>query len=892
MSDEIKGISQTSAVANLCCNDLSNPLGVETTRPLLSWTMQSAERGACQTAYRVLVASSPEKLGRDEGDLWDSGKIESDRSTHVQYLGAPLKSRQAASWKIMVWDKDGTPSLWSEQARWEMGLLRKSDWKGYWINAGRYGGDPSPAPMLRTSFMLKQRVTGGRAYICGLGYYELYINGKRVGDEVLAPAFSRYDKTAYYQTWDVTNLLQVGENAIGVILGNGWYNAFTAEVWDFKQAPWRSQPKLKCQFHLNLEDGKERIIASGPEWKFTTGPIVFDGLRNGEVYDARLEKHGWCMPGYDDREWKSVEIIAAAGGALHSQQHTPIRVTATLKPASMKEVRPGVWVFDLGQNIAGWAQLRVSGAAGTEVTLRYAEKILENGDIDQSNINPFIKSGECQTDKYILKGYGEELWEPRFCYHGFQWIQLSGYPGTPTLDSISGRVVHTDFETRGEFSCSKEVLNSIQRCARWSTLGNYHGIPTDCPHREKNGWTGDASLSAEQVLLNFAPETAYRKWMRDFRDCQRDSGQLPGIVPTGGWGFNWGSGPAWDSAFILIPWYLYLYRGDLSVLSENYERIKLYVDYMTSMAVGNIVDFGLGDWCVPHEPSPERTCAAKITDTAYYYVDSLILAQMAELLCKTADAKKYRALAGRIRKSFWKHFVDLKTGQVAGARSQTALACALYQGLVDGDDATKVLATLVAEVEAQKRHHDCGILGCKYLLNCLSDYGRGDLAYAIASQTDYPSWGEWVMRGATTLWEDFKGATSRNHHMFSDISAWFYRALAGIKPDIRAPGFKNVIIQPNVVGDLTWVKAWHRSPYGRIESEWKTKGNEIHLRVVIPPNSCGEIHVPTRDASSVLIDGHAAAEGSGVRILPSDSLGQPVFAIEAGTYLFQCVAKL
>jgi alpha-L-rhamnosidase len=441
--------------------------------------------------------------------------------------------------------------------------------------------------------------------------------------------------------------------------------------------------------------------------------------------------------------------------------------------------------------------------------------------------------------------------------------------------------------SRGEFSCSNDVLNAIQRCTRWSTLGNFHGMPTDCPHREKNGWTGDASLSAEQVLLNFAPETAYRKWLRDFHDCQRESGQLPGIVPTGGWGFNWGSGPAWDSALILIPWYLYLYRGDLAVLAGNYQRMKLYVDYMTSMAADNIVDYGLGDWCVPHEPSLERTCPSKVTDTAYYYVDSLILGQAAELLGKAADGKKYRALAGRIRKSFRKHFVDSKTGQVSG-KSQTALACALYQGLAEGDEAANILATLVAQVEASNRHHDCGILGCKYLLNCLADHDRADLAYVIASQTDYPSWGNWIVQGATTLWEDFRGHTSRNHHMFSDISAWFYRALAGIKPDPRAPGFKNVIIEPNVVGNLTWVKAWHLSPYGRIESEWEAKAGEIHLRVVIPPNSRGEIHVPTRDASSVSVDGHRPEETSGMKILPADAFGRPVFALDAGAYLFQC----
>lgn len=882
-------MTNTSALAvNLRCNDLENPLGVETPHPLFSWQMKPGERGQRQTAYELLAASTPELLSSDTGDVWSSGVVLADQSHQVAYAGPALRSRQRVYWKVRLQGQAGKMGPWSEPACWEMGLLKTVDWHAKWIGPVRYSGKPMPpAPMLRKAFKLPCGVVRARAYICGLGYYEFSINGQRVGDEMLAPAFSRYDLTTYYQTWDVTSALQEGENVLGVMLGNGWYNCFTQEVWNFKQAPWRAQPKLRLQLEVELADGKRLAVDSDLSWKAGTGPIVFDGLRNGETYDARLEIPGWNTPGFDDSGWGAVKVVPAPGGHLRSQQHTPIRITGTIRPVGLREVSSGVWVFDLGQNIAGWGQLKVQGPAGSTITLRYAEKLTPEGDIDASNINKFVKDGEFQTDRFILKGEGDEVFEPRFTYHGFQYIQVTGFPGTPTLDSLAGRVVHTDFETRGEFECSNTLLNRIQQASRWSTLGNYHGIPTDCPHREKNGWTGDASLSAEQVLLNFNPATAYRKWLRDIRDAQRESGQLPGIVPSGGWGYNWGSGPAWDSALVLIPWYLYLYTGDKAVLAENYTAMKRYVDYMTTMASNDTVNFGLGDWCPPEGGTGGYKCPAHVSDTAYYYVDAGVVADTADVLGKKAEATRYRTLAARIRKAFQKSFVDRGTGLVTGG-VQTSMACALYQDLIDPEDKPRVLAALVAAIEERGRHLDCGILGTKYLLHTLSDLGRADLAYAIATQTDFPSWGHWIAQGATTLWECWDGTNSRNHHMFSDISAWFYRSLAGIRPDIKEPGFKKVVIQPDPVPGLTWVKAWHESPYGRIESRWTFDGKSFQLDVTIPPNSHGEIHLPTTSVSSVTIDGGDPTAAKDVESASPDDAGRPVFRVVSGLYRFAC----
>jgi len=777
----------------------------------------------------------------------------------------------------MAWDKDDRPSCWSETASFEMGLLDRSDWTARWIAADAGFAidlEVQPAPFLRKQIILDRDVVSARAYVCGLGYYELRINGQKAGDSVLTPMFTRYDRTVLYDTIDVTSLLMRGDNAIGVILGNGWYNCFTREVWMFAEAPWRHRPKLLLQLHIELADGTHLVVASDTSWRVTTGPITFDSLRNGEHYDARKEMNGWDTPGYDDSAWKRASIIAPPGGSLRSSQMPPIRVTGTIRPVSVTEVSPGTFVYDLGQSISGWARITAEGPAGTEIVLRYGERLAADGSLERAAIERFVRSGEFQTDRYTMKGECKETWEPRFTYHGFRYVEVTGFPGTPTLDNLVGRVVHTDLEQRGVFECSNETLNSVQRCARWSTLTNYHGMPTDCPHREKNGWTGDAQVSAEQVLLNFDPATAYAKWLRDFRDVQRPSGQLPGIVPTGGWGYNWGSGPAWDSAIVHIPWYVYLYTGDRTVIEEMYDSIRLYVDYMTEMAVDHIVKFGLGDWCPPYERDPDHPkCPTVVTDTAYYYTNALLLSKMARLTGRSDDEQKYARLAEDIKQAFRDRFVDSSTGVVEG-NCQTSMACALYQGLTSDDDRELVFERLVEQVELRERHIDCGILGAKYIMHALTENGRADLAYAIATQRTYPGWGHWIEQGATTLWESWSGDTSLNHHMFSDVSAWFYKGLAGINPDESAPGFKHVVIRPNPVSGLEWVRASHESMYGTVSSEWRVDEDRFELRVRIPVNCTATVVMPGEYCLSVTesgqpvdgsVDGPAGAEGGASR---------------------------
>ncbi|WP_054026447.1 glycoside hydrolase family 78 protein [Bacillus sp. FJAT-28004] len=876
----------TFKAEDLSCNYLYNPIGVESPKPRLCWKLKSDVKDQFQTAYHIVIASDRDKLENDEADLWDSGQVWSEQSIHVSYEGQSLHSGQIAYWKVRVWDKDKQASEWSEIASFEMGLIESGDWSAQWMGHPAGGTDIDravPAPLFRKTVFFDKQVSKARAYICGLGYYELYINGSKIGDQVLSSAFTRYDETVLYDTHDVTDAWNNGENAIGVILGNGWYNGFTQDVWDFRQAAWRHQPKFIVQVHITFADGEEQIIKSDTSWKTSESPIIFDGLKNGEFYDARLERDGWNEASYNDSSWVSAKIVRGPGGKLKSCQMTQIKIVDTIKPVGLKEIEPGVWVYDLGQNISGWAQIKVSGPAGTEITLTYSERIDEAGAIDTADIDKFIRSGAFQTDKYILKGEGEEIWEPRFVYHGFQYVQMTGYAGTPTLDCLNGRVVHTAFETRGQFECSNELLNDIQRCARWSTLTNYHGIPTDCPHREKNGWTGDASLSAEQVLMNFDPVTAYAKWMRDFKDAQRPSGQLPGIIPTAGWGYNWGSGPAWDSSVILIPWYIYEYCGDTSVLEEMYDNMKAYVDYMHSMAEEYVLDFGLGDWCPPVGGETGHSCPATVTDTAYFYVCADVVAKSAQLIGQQDNAVYYAGLAQAVREAFRTRFMDTNTGMVEGL-GQTSLSCALYQGLVNEDEKELVIQNLVNQVEDKEQHLDTGILGTKYLMHTLTASGRTDLAYSIATKTTFPSWGHWIMQGATTLWEQWNGRDSRNHHMFSDISAWFYKGLAGINPDVNEPGFKHILLQPNPVPGLDWVNAYHDSLYGKIECNWKVDGVKLTIEVVVPVNTRASLDLPVEYSNgSILLDGESL-NGAGVNKKDERirlSLGSGTYLVEA-----------
>lgn len=882
------GAAAPLAPERLRCEYLENPLGIDAPAPRLSWIVTGEGRARRQTAYRILVARDEAALRAGRGDVWDSGKVVSSETNPVVYAGPALASASRVWWSVQVWDERDQASAWSAPAWWETGLLTADDWHGHWIARAPFAGlqitPKTRPPLLRRAFTLDGEVKRARVYIVGLGYHELSINGRRVGDHLLDPGYTRYDQRMLYVTHDVTAALRRGDNTLGVMLGNGWFNVETLAAWDFETAPWRATPRLLLELRVDYQDGRTAVIASDGSWKTSDSPITFSSIYGGENYDARLEQPGWDAPGFDDRKWSPALAVDAPKGKLSAQAMAPIRLIQEIKPVAVTEPAPGVQVFDGGQNLAGNAELALAAPAGTQVTLVYGESLTPDGRVDQSDSARFVRradpSQQFQTDKYIFKGAGTERWHSRFNYNGFRYVEVTGAPGKLTADNLTIRSFHSDVPLVGEFECSNPLLTRIWQNGRWSYLTNLHGIPTDCPQREKNGWTGDAQAACEQGLFYADGITVYQKWIRDIADEQFVNGALPGIVPTSGrWGYQRYNGPAWDSAFLLVPWHLYEYYGDDSLLRANFEGYKRYVDYLTTRANDGIVSFGLGDW------NPWKTATpSDVTDTGYYYQDARIVATVARWLGKNEDAKKYDALADSIKAAFNRKFYDDATASYS-IGSQTALACALFQGLTEPANDARVLDSLVGVIGKNDGHLDFGVLGTKYVLNTLSDRGRVDVAYAMASKETQPGWGWWIGQGATTLWERWDTRGSHNHTYFGDINAWMIKTLAGIRVDPAAPGFKNIIVAPHPVGDLTSARAHYDSVRGRIASEWTLKDGNFELRVSVPANCTATVYLPAVESAAIQEGGRALDAAEGVKLIGRTASRAEV-SVASGNYVF------
>lgn len=830
-------------ISDLRTEHLRDPLGIDVVRPRFSWSVNLTNRGARQTAYQILAASSEKLLSQNRGDLWDSGKATSSDPLLIEYAGRPLVAGELCYWKVRIWDQEGAVSDWSPAAFWSMGLLKRSDWTAKWIGMPTTNSSPAaPSPMLRKTFEVRKPVKRAMAYVCGLGYFEMLLNGTRVSDHVLQPTWTRYDLLADYVTFDVTTNLVRGRNAVGVQLGNGFYNQWARDAWNTSTAPWRAPPQLILQLDVEYADGTRDRVVTDETWRTSTGPIVLDAARMGEIYDARLEKPGWVMAGYDDSGWSGAVIREGVTNLL-APNSEPVRIVNTLRPVSISPVpgRTNTYLFDFGQNIAGWCRLSVQGPAGTAVRMVFGEETNRNGSVSQRRINVHVYSHKefFQAETYILKGSGLETWEPRFTYHGFQYVQVEGLPSRPDAETLAARVLNTDFEQAGSFECSNEIMNRTETNTIRSFLGNFVGIPTDCPHREKNGWTGDAQLAAEVGLTHWRSAAAYGRWMREFRPGQKPNGKLAGVFPNAIWSYDRLDGPAWESAYLLIPWLIYQHCGDARVLTNNYEGMKAYVEHCRSIASNNIVSYGLGDWC----PAKTETPAA-LTSTAYHFQNALILAETAALMGRTAESQQYSNLAEKIRVAFNERFYNRETKLYANG-SQTAQSAALYFGLTDASEAVGVANALVENVRRSGHTVDTGILGSKYLLRALCDSGHPQAAMALAMQTNYPSWGHWLERSANTLWETWHGKgdiDSLNHIMFGDISAWFIQYVGGIRAG--APGYKTVLIKPEITGQLSWARASHNSPYGTITSAWKLQGGGGVLEVTIPPGTTALVYLP------------------------------------------------
>ena len=658
-----------------------------------------------------------------------------------------------------------------------------------WIAESDNIKEITAAPLFRKTFIVNKPIKKAELYACGLGHACYYINGRNITDEVMITPISKYDTRIYYSKFDVTEFLTNGKNAIGCVLGNGWYFV-TYPRWDFYKPDWMHHPKLILKLMIEYADGSTDEVVSDRTWKTAKSAIVYNEDRRGEIYDARLYIDGWNEPDFDDGEWNNAFICRGAGGVFQKIDFPVIKVTNRFKA-----VRVSPNVYDIGRNISGWIRLKVSGERGTEVKIRYAEAVGADGDIEPERLNTIIGS-DTHTDKYILSGNGVEEWAPRFAYHGFRYAEITG--DAEIIEAI-GEVVHSDVKTIGEFECSDDMLNKIHNASVWSTITNIQGIITDCTQREQNGWTGDALLSAEQSLMNFDIISIYKKWLVDICDTQRPNGQISCIAPTSGWGYNWGSGPAWDSALILIPYYIYKYTGDKSVLAKMWDNMALYMKFIESMSDKNEVCFGLGDWCAPEGA---KLCPTVITDTAYFYVDNKVMAMCARLLEK--DDGVYRKRAAEIKKSFRDKYIknDFYLGN-----NTTAIACAIYQDLYN-DDEKALAAKRLNELYTDNGYHiDCGILGIKYLYTALSEYGYAETAYRLTTNPEFPSYAYWILNGMTTLCETWDMSNSCNHHMFSEVDMWVYKYIAGIRID---EGGGSVRIEPCYIPEIDWVTASHR----------------------------------------------------------------------------------
>lgn len=883
------------------CEGLRNPLGIDAQNPSLSWISESKGRGQIQKAYRILAASSEENLKKDIGDLWDSQKVDSDQSTYVRYMGKKLTSGMQCFWKVKVWDKNGIESAWSKPAKWSMGLLHETDWQAKWIGLDKAAETDDQdsehrrlaARYVRKDFTVPKKVQRATAYICGLGLYELYLNGGKVGDHVLSPGLTEYPKRSLYVTYDVTDEIKKGDNAVGVILGNGRY--FAPRFTEPTRTVTYGFPKLLLQIQVEYADGSSDIIAGDESWRITAdGPITANNEYDGEVYDARKEMPGWNRPGFDATAWMPVELVDKPSQIISAQMNEPIRVTGTIKPIAVTNPQPGVYIFDMGQNMVGWTKLTVKGDAGTVVKQRFAETIQDNGLLYLDNIR-----GARVTDTFILKGQGVEVYEPRFTYHGFRYVELTGFPGAPDLSTIEGKVVNDDLEQAGEFTCSDTLINKIYKNAVWGIRGNYRSIPTDCPQRdERQGWLGDRAAGSRGESYIFDISKLYKKWLTDIFDAQKSSGSISDVCPAY-WPF-YNDNVTWAGTPILLADMLYDQYGDVQVIAEHYDGMKKWVDYMIQSYMKDdlMPRDNYGDWCVPpispeviHTKDPKRLTAGDYIGTAYFYHITKLMQNYAVLLDNNSDENYFADLSARIKESFNRHFLDRKSLQYIN-NTATANVLALAFDLAPKEFEQRIFDNFVAKIKEEDWHIVTGLIGQQNFNRVLTRFGRADIALKVNTQKDYPGYGYMIDKGATTIWELWNGDTanpamnSGNHVMLlGDFIIWLYEDLAGIKPDEDQPGFKHIIMRPTPVDGLSFVRAWKKSPYGDIKSEWQIDKNQFDWKIVVPANASATVYIPAAGEDNVTESGKPVADAPDVVLLDQKD-GLAVFKVGSGSYHF------
>jgi len=887
------------SVNDLKCEYKTNPLGIDVVKPRLSWKIGASQRGTVQLAYNIRIAKHIEGLQRGRNHLWNSGKVKSDQSVHVVYDGPLLAARQRIWWQVRVWDNHGGVSEWSEAAWLEMGLLKASDWQADWIEPDikENPKESNPCPMLRKEFRLNGAIKSARAYITCRGLYRMELNGQVVGDELFTPGWTAYLHRLQYQTYDVTELLKNGDNCVGVILGDGWSRGRL--VWEDHRNLYGEKTALLAQIEVEYQNGQREIVCTDGTWKASTGPIQKSDIYDGELYDARLEKDGWSKPGFDDSNWAGVTIAKHDKELLVAPAGVPVRAMEEIKPVKIIETPEGETVVDMGQNMVGWVRIKVQGPAGTHIKLRHTEMLDAQGNFYTENLRTAK-----QIIEYIIRGKGQEIYEPYFTFQGFRYVAVEGWPGKVSLDDLTGVVIYSDIAPAGTFECSNPLINQLQQNIQWGQKGNFLDVPTDCPQRdERLGWTGDAQVFARTACFNANVAAFYTKWLADLAVDQQPSGAVPHVIPNVlSLGAKEGASAAagWADAAVVVPWTMYLCYADKRILEQQYSSMKAWVDYMAKRSGDSYfwnTDDTFGDWLAfntTRSDYPGATTDKDLVCQAYFAHSTDLLQRTAKVLGKKEDAKKYGRLLENIKKVFRDEFVT-PNARLA-SNTQTAYSLALAFGLLPNAMQERAAQRLADDVDRFK-HITTGFLGASLICPVLGDYDHFKQAFMLLNRKDYPSWLYPITKGATTIWERWdglkpdgtfqdKGMNSFNHYAYGAIGDWLYRVIAGLDIDEQNPGYKHIIIRPHPGGGLTHTKARHESLYGPVESGWRLAEQKMIVNVEIPPNTTATIRLPKAKLSDVRESDKSLDKSEAITDIHQDG-DAVVMRVGSGRYSFE-----
>ncbi len=850
-------------ITNFQCELINNPEGIDLPSPRLSWELKSEKKSVLQESYRILVATSLEKLNSDEGDLWDSKQVNSDVSVFVPYAGKALESRTECYWKVSVITNKGK-TAWSDPARWTMGLLQEEEWDAKWIGLDKAfdWDDPKAentrlsARYFRNEFDIQQQPIKATLYLCGLGLYKLHINGRTIGTQELSPTPTDYRKEVKYNTFDVTDILKTGPNTVGVVLGNGRF-------FHMRHSDDFQYPKLILQMEVEFPDGTKQKIVSDGSWKVTAdGPIRANNEYDGEEYDARKEMPGWDEPGFDEKNWMNVELITPPEGKISAQLNPNIKKMDSLRPAGIHELKKGVYILDMGQNMVGWLKMKVKGNKGEQITLRFAEFLNDDGTINQENLR-----GALATDKYILKGEEEEVWEPSFTSHGFRFVEITGYSGTPTAQDFEGCILYDEMEQTGTFETSNALINQIYKNAYWSIRGNYRGMPTDCPQRsELMGWTGDRAIGSYGESFIFNNNNLYAKWVNDIRITQREDGSVSDIAPS--YWSSYTDNMTWPGTYLTVANMLYEQFGNKEPIEKHYNSMKKWLYYMRDnyLTPDHLMPRDIyGDWCTPPEDptfndpmNPTLITDKTLIGTSYYFYMLRLLEKFANILDKPSDVQELNKQSIAVKEAYNTTFLNKEKGCYS-TNTVTANILSLSFGLVPEEYKKAVFENIENRtINEFKGHVSTGIIGNQWLMRGLTNNGRPDIAYQMLLKTDYPSFGYMIEKGATTIWEHWNGdgmakwIDSQNHVMqLGDLIIWFYEDLAGIKNTQGSYGFKKITMKPQIIDGLNSCKASFHSVHGLIKSSWKKESSSFQWNVTVPCNTIATVYVPASSETSV-----------------------------------------